>query len=79
MIDAINQQAAPILAIDVPSGLDCDTGQPAQHTIRARHTCTFVATKPGFLTPGASDYTGIVHVEDIGAPRLVEEILHSEP
>jgi NAD(P)H-hydrate epimerase len=78
-IDAMNDHSAPILAIDVPSGLDCDTGQPAVHTIRADHTCTFVATKPGFLVPGASQYTGIVHVHDIGAPRqLVEAILQAE-
>ncbi len=34
-IDAINTAGVPILAVDLPSGLDCDTGQPAQHTIRA--------------------------------------------
>jgi NAD(P)H-hydrate epimerase len=76
IIDAINAQPAPILAIDVPSGLDCDTGRPARHTIRAAHTCTFVAHKPGFLVPGAKDYTGTVHVLDIGAPRrLVDDVL----
>ena len=36
------------LAVDVPSGLDCDTGQPAAHTVRADHTCTFAAMKIGF-------------------------------
>ena len=77
VIDTINASGVPILAVDVPSGLDCDTGQPAQHTVRAEHTCTFVATKPGFLVPNAAAYTGQVHVLDIGAPRLlVEEILN---
>ncbi len=75
-IDAINASGAKVLAVDLPSGLDCDTGQPAVHTVRATHTCTFVASKPGFLVVGAQAYTGIVHVEDIGAPsKLVEEIL----
>jgi NAD(P)H-hydrate epimerase len=75
-IDTINSIGAPILAVDVPSGLDCDTGAASEHTIRAAHTCTFVATKPGFLAPGAGTYTGTVHVLDIGAPRrLVESIL----
>jgi NAD(P)H-hydrate epimerase len=74
VIDQINAAAAPTLAIDLPSGLDCDTGEPARHTIRAAQTCTFVAAKPGFLTPGAEQFTGCVHVLDIGAPRrLVEE------
>jgi NAD(P)H-hydrate epimerase len=75
VIDQLN--AAPLLrlAVDVPSGLDCDTGQPARHTLRAQHTCSFVAAKPGFLVPGAEQYTGQVHVLDIGAPRkLIEEI-----
>jgi NAD(P)H-hydrate epimerase len=76
VIDRINAAPAPVLAVDLPSGLDCDTGQVAGHTIRAAHTCTFVATKPGFLVPGADRYTGEVHVLDIGIPRkLLEEAL----
>ena len=76
VIDRLNAADAPRLAIDLPSGLDCDTGQPARHTVRAAHTCTFVAPKPGFFVPGAEVYTGRVHVLDIGAPRvLVEEVL----
>ncbi|REK12459.1 MAG: NAD(P)H-hydrate epimerase [Planctomycetota bacterium] len=75
-IDAINASGSRVLAIDVPSGLDCESGQASEHTIRAEHTCTFVANKPGFVVPGADAYTGVVHVVDIGAPRkLVEEIL----
>ena len=76
VIDQLNAAAAKRLAVDLPSGLDCDTGAAAQHTIRADETCTFVAMKRGFTTPGAEQYTGRVHVLDIGAPRaLVEEIV----
>jgi len=76
VIDQLNAAAAPKLAVDLPSGLDCDTGQAARHSVRAAHTCTFVAMKAGFLAPGADQYTGRVHVLDIGAPRrLVEEVL----
>ena len=75
-IARINAQSIPVIAVDVPSGLDCDTGIPARNTIVAAHTCTFVAAKPGFLVPGAEKYTGIVHVHDIGAPReLVDGVL----
>jgi NAD(P)H-hydrate epimerase len=75
-IDRVNASGRPILAVDVPSGLDCDTGRPASHTIKAAHTCTFVAAKPGFLRPEAAPYVGTLHVLDIGAPRkLVDEIL----
>jgi NAD(P)H-hydrate epimerase len=74
-IARINASGKQVLAVDLPSGLDCDTGRPATHTIRAARTCTFVAEKPGFLVPGAEKFTGHVHILDIGAPRkLVDEI-----
>ncbi len=76
VIDQLNASPAPKVAVDLPSGLDCDTGEAAAHTIRAAHTCTFIAPKTGFQAPGADRYTGQVHVLDIGAPRqLVEEVL----
>lgn len=75
VIDQLNASGLPILAVDLPSGLDADSGRPAGHTIRAQHTCTFVGMKPGFLVPGAEIYTGQVHVIDIGVPRkLLAEI-----
>lgn len=67
-IDWMNTQKARKLAVDVPSGLDCDTGQPSRHTVRADHTCTFAAMKVGFLQPAAKPYIGQVHVCDIGFP-----------
>ena len=76
VIDQINAGGKPILAIDLPSGLDCDTGEPARHTIRAAGTCTFVAAKRGFYAPGRGQFTGSVFELDIGAPRkLVDEYL----
>ena len=64
------------LAIDLPSGLDCDTGEAADPTFQADHTVTFVAAKPGLLADQARGLVGQLHVVDIGAPRpLVEEIL----
>jgi NAD(P)H-hydrate epimerase len=73
VIDQINAAGAPKLAIDVPSGLDCDTGRPASHTIRATDTCTFVAAKVGFASPEAAPYVGRLHVLDIGTPRKIIE------
>jgi NAD(P)H-hydrate epimerase len=69
VIAALNANSAPKLALDLPSGLDCDTGQPSRSTIVAAHTCTFVALKQGFLAPGADRYTGQIHICDIGVPR----------
>jgi NAD(P)H-hydrate epimerase len=74
VIAAINASRAHILAVDIPSGLDCDTGQPLGPTVRAEHTVTFVAEKKGFASPQAREWIGQVHVVDIGAPRrLLQE------
>jgi len=62
-------RAQKIFAVDIPSGLDCDTGRAAGDCVRADVTATFVARKIGFDTPGASAFTGAVHVLDIGVPR----------
>jgi hydroxyethylthiazole kinase-like uncharacterized protein yjeF len=70
-IEWMHSQSAKKLAVDVPSGLDCDTGRPSAHTIRADHTCTFAAMKIGFTKPNAQTYTGTVHVCDIGVPPSV--------
>jgi len=74
-IDWMNAQPARKLAVDLPSGLDCDTGQPSSHTVCADHTCTFAAMKVGFLQPAAKEFSGTVHVCDIGVPRrLIDDI-----
>ncbi len=65
-IETINAQGIPILAVDIPSGLDCDSGQPLGTAIKATDTVTFVAIKRGFTFPAAGDYTGTVHVASIG-------------
>ena len=56
------------MAIDVPSGLNADTGEATQPTVRADLTCTFAAMKQGFLEPGAQRHLGEVRVIDIGVP-----------
>jgi NAD(P)H-hydrate epimerase len=71
VIEAMNQAGKPIFALDLPSGLDADTGQPLGAAVRAHATATFVAAKLGFTAPGAADYTGEVAVIDIGLPRCL--------
>jgi NAD(P)H-hydrate epimerase len=69
VVELVNAARCPVLAVDLPSGLDCDTGEPLGPCVRAAHTATFVAPKRGFLNPRSRDWTGEVHVIDIGAPR----------
>lgn len=78
VIRAMNAAGGKKLAIDIPSGLDCDSGEPRDPTFRADHTCTFVEEKIGFRAAAAAPWLGRVHVLSIGAPRkLVESVLDS--
>lgn len=77
LIEAINRSAKPTLALDLPSGLDADSGLPLGTAVRATYTATFVAPKLGFSAPAAASYTGEVVVVDIGAPRSLLEQFRS--
>jgi len=67
LIKSINALNYPVLAVDIPSGLDCDTGKVLGAAIRAKYTVTFVAVKRGFtLTESISEYTGEIFVASIG-------------
>lgn len=80
VVEAIAANGAPVLAVDVPSGLDCDTGRPPGACVRAVRTVTFVAEKVGFGNSEARQYLGEVIVGDIGCPReLVRAIAGREP
>ena len=68
-IARINQYAAPVLAIDIPSGLDADTGAIHGCCVRATHTLTFIGAKPGLFTLDGPDQCGVVQVEDLDLPR----------
>jgi hydroxyethylthiazole kinase-like uncharacterized protein yjeF len=65
LIDWANRSGAPILALDVPSGLDGDTGAAFAPTIRATRTATFVALKPGLLTGDGVDLCGAISVHPL--------------
>ena len=65
LVDAVNQLPCPVLALDVPSGLDADTGAivgPDGIALRASHTITFIGDKPGLHTNEGRDHAGIVEV-----------------
>ncbi len=74
MIDHLNTLQKPVVAIDIPSGLNADTGKPLGTAIRATLTITFGLPKVGLLIPPGTDYVGELKVIDISIPkRLVEE------
>jgi NAD(P)H-hydrate epimerase len=60
---------APVLAVDVPSGLDATTGEPYAHSVVALATCTLTAMKRGLWTAAGRACAGTVYVADIGMPR----------
>lgn len=75
LIRWINNSERSVLAVDVPSGLDCDSGLPLGACVRASATVTFVGMKSGFLELAAQKWLGEISVADIGVPReLVERL-----
>ena len=67
LISCINSHNLPIVAVDIPSGMDCDAGVPLPVCIEAQATVTFVAVKRGFVAcPDSRTATGRVFVADIG-------------
>ncbi len=74
VIDHLNTLQKPIVAIDIPSGLDANTGKPLGTAIKATLTITFGLPKIGLLISPGLDYAGEVKVIDIGIPKkLVDE------
>lgn len=74
-ITMMNASEKLIVAIDLPSGLDADTGQHQGTCVRAHLTVTMGAMKKGFLEKNASECTGKIVVADIGFPKeLIEKI-----
>jgi len=75
VISEINAATALTMAIDLPSGLDCDTGIPVDAdnpiAVEAHYTATFVARKLGFQNATSQPFTGEIRVIDIGVPRAM--------
>lgn len=75
MIEWINRARAPVLSVDVPSGIDCNTGKALGNAVQATRTATFVGHKIGFSELHAQKLLGEVVVVDIGVPRELAERL----
>lgn len=74
LVEAINASGRPVLALDVPSGLDADTGAvigPDGVAVRATHTITFIGDKPGLYTFAGRDHAGSVTVDALDIDPLL--------
>jgi len=72
-IRQLNAATCPVLAIDVPSGLDADTGQPfGAECVEARHTLSLLTLKPGLFTGAGRDHAGSVWFDDLGVDSEAE-------
>jgi NAD(P)H-hydrate epimerase len=80
LIHSLNEATkAATVAVDVPSGLDCNTGRPANATVKADLTVTFVAAKVGFTRPEAQPYVGQIFACGIGAPPTLIDRVTGRP
>jgi len=78
LIQTANAQDAPILSLDIPSGLDSTTGKAHPPTVRATATLTLALPKEGLRAPGAAAYVGDLYLADIGVPPELYERLGIE-
>ncbi|MBB1199138.1 bifunctional ADP-dependent NAD(P)H-hydrate dehydratase/NAD(P)H-hydrate epimerase [Enterobacteriaceae bacterium 89] len=69
LIERANAHSAPVISLDIPSGLHAQTGATPGAVVLAEHTITFIALKPGLLTGKARDVTGTLHHHALGLER----------
>jgi NAD(P)H-hydrate epimerase len=78
LIEHINDSQRPVLAVDVPSGLQADTGMPLGTCVRADATVTFIGRKRGLHTGQAGRYCGEVVFDDLSTPTAIHEALEAD-
>jgi len=66
LVEKLNGLEAPILALDIPSGINADTGAVMGCAVRASHTLSFIAHKPGLLTLDGPDHCGELKLDTLG-------------
>lgn len=75
LIRMANASRRPLLALDIPSGLDGDSGEPSDPTIRATETLTLALPKQGLFTAAARPWVGRLSLADISVPEAVYQRL----
>jgi ADP-dependent NAD(P)H-hydrate dehydratase / NAD(P)H-hydrate epimerase len=78
VISIINENSSHIISIDIPSGINCDSGEVMGNSVRANKTISFQLYKKCFLNYESHKYTGEIIVEDIGIPDFVIKLFHED-
>ncbi|OPY58015.1 MAG: Bifunctional NAD(P)H-hydrate repair enzyme Nnr [Pelotomaculum sp. PtaU1.Bin035] len=73
IVEVLNGSGKPIIAVDIPSGLEANTGRVNEPCIQAAHTVTFALPKLGLILEPGADYAGELHVADISIPSVLLE------
>lgn len=73
-INQINESGLPVLSLDVPSGLNADTGQVYNCCIHATHTLSFIAVKAGMCTLDGPDFCGTIHCSDLDLKKVIHQV-----
>ncbi len=72
-VQLVNEHRAPVVAVDIPSGLSSETGNPLGSAVMAAETVTFIGLKLGLFTGRAADFCGSVILDDLDCPDTVYE------
>ncbi len=73
-INQINESGLPVLALDVPSGLNADTGKVYNCCVKATHTISFIAIKTGMYTLDGPDHCGDIYCSNLQIRKIIEQV-----
>jgi NAD(P)H-hydrate epimerase len=79
LVDRIARTSAPVISLDLPSGMDPDTGEVAGTAVCAAATLTLALPKPGLFSERGRTHAGRVHLGDIGLPAVLYRRLGVDP
>ncbi len=77
VVQRVNELPGRVLSVDIPSGVDANTGEIHGLAIRADTTVTMAALKPGLLLGAGPDCVGVIHIAEIGIPNRILEAISS--
>ncbi len=77
LFERVNQSSIPVFALDMPSGINSDTGAVMGVALKAEHTICFVAPKIGLMTGEGVDYAGELSYDNLGIPDAVSQQIHA--